>query len=101
MTGILTCAVFTCIPNKNTRAQVLTELYRVLKPQGVIHLAEFCSEQGITFTSGIGVPMWHGTQQDIEGMLNSFTIEKSSVIDNKTMTRHASRACHVFARKIT
>lgn len=98
--AIITCAVFTCIPDEKIRSNVVSELSRVLKPNGVIYLAEFCSDENLIFTAGVGVPMWHGTQTEIENIVNGFELEKSIVISNQTMTGHNSKACHVIARKI-
>ena len=61
--AIVLCAVLTCIPNQNARNNVLSELNRVLKPQGIIYLAEFCSDQSVRFVSSTGVPMWHSTKE--------------------------------------
>ena len=96
---VMACAVFTCIPDKKIQTLVVSELFRVLKPNGVVYLAEFCSDDSIYFTSGIGVPMWHGRQNEIEDMFNVFSLEKSVVVDNKTMTGHRSQACHIVVRK--
>ena len=52
------------------------------------------------FTSGVGVPMWHGTQVEIENIVDGFVLEKSIVVNNQTMTGHNSKACHVVVRKI-
>ncbi|MGF1702229.1 class I SAM-dependent methyltransferase [Photobacterium makurazakiensis] len=98
--AIVTCAVFTCIPEEQIRVNVVSELLRVLKPNGIIYLAEFCSDEGRFFTSGVGVPMWHGTQSEIENIVNGLIIEKSMVVNNQTMTGHNSKACHIVARKI-
>ena len=98
--AIVTCAVFTCIPEAQVRVNVVSELLRILKPNGVIYLAEFCSDESLFFTSGVGVPMWHGTQVEIENIVDGFVLEKSIVVNNQTMTGHNSKACHVVVRKI-
>ncbi|PSW21809.1 class I SAM-dependent methyltransferase [Photobacterium sanctipauli] len=97
---VVTCAVFTCIPHSEARNKVLSELYRVLKSDGVLYLAEFCSDEGKTFISGVGVPMWHGAPSEIEQMLEGFKVTNSTVVENKTMTGHISKAIHLFARKV-
>lgn len=98
--AIVTCAVFTCIPEAQIRVNVVSELLRILKPNGVIYLVEFCSDEGRFFTSGVGVPMWHGTQIEIENIVGGLAVEKSIVVNNQTMTGHNSKACHIVARKI-
>ncbi|AGH80852.1 type 11 methyltransferase [Psychromonas sp. CNPT3] len=98
--SIITCAVFTCIPNQDVRKNILIELRRVLKPNGVLYLAEFCSEQSMRFTSSAGVPMWHSQQRELKIILDGFNIEQSQVVESSTMSGHASHASHIFARKI-
>ncbi|PHR26898.1 MAG: SAM-dependent methyltransferase [Desulfotalea sp.] len=97
--SIVTCAVFTCIPNQDVRKHILIELRRVLKPNGVLYLAEFCSEQSQRFTSSAGVPMWHSQQRELKIILDGFNVEQSQVVENSTMSGHASHASHIFARK--
>lgn len=97
--AVVTCAVFTCIVDMNVRSNVISELVRILKPNGVMYLVEFCSDESVFFTSGVGIPMWHGTQSEIENIVNGFKITKSIVVNNQTMTGHKSKACHVVARK--
>ncbi|ACJ28667.1 hypothetical protein swp_1908 [Shewanella piezotolerans WP3] len=55
----------------------MIELRRVLKPNGVLYLAEFCSEQSQRFASSAGVPMWHSQQRELKLILDGFNIEKS------------------------
>ncbi|CAH0536641.1 class I SAM-dependent methyltransferase [Vibrio marisflavi] len=98
--SIITCAVFTCIPNKSSREQVLSELRRVLKPNGVIYLAEFCSDVSLHFVSGTGVSMWHSKKVELEELLEDFSIESSTLVDTPTMSGHKSKASHIIARKI-
>ena len=97
--SIVTCAVFTCIPNQDLRKQILIELRRVLKPDGVLYLAEFCSDESYRFTSGAGVPMWHSQLSELKDILDGFNVEQSQVVESSTMSGHASHASHIFARK--
>lgn len=98
--SIVLCAVLTCIREQSSRDNVLRELRRVLKPHGVIYLAEFCSEQSLRFVSGTGVSMWHSTKTELEGLLEGFNIASSTLIDTPTMSGHKSKASHIIARKI-
>ncbi|HDM8045205.1 TPA: class I SAM-dependent methyltransferase [Vibrio campbellii] len=98
--SILLCAVLTCIPEQSSRNHVLKELHRVLKPQGIIYLAEFCSDQSLRFVSGTGVSMWHSSKAELEGLLKDFDIESSTLVDNPTMSGHKSKASHIIARKV-
>ncbi|MDE1330494.1 class I SAM-dependent methyltransferase [Vibrio aestuarianus] len=98
--SIILCAVLTCIPDQSSRNNVLRELHRVLKPQGIIYLAEFCSDQSLRFVSGTGVSMWHSSKVELEGGLKDFYIESSRLVDNPTMSGHESKASHIIARKV-
>ncbi|NRD73046.1 class I SAM-dependent methyltransferase [Shewanella sp. VB17] len=98
--SIITCAVFTCIPSQYARKKLLKELRRVLQPNGVLYLAEFCSDKSLRFTSGAGVPMWHSQQSELEGMLDGFNIELSKAVESSTMSGILSNASHIIARKI-
>ncbi|EGU60369.1 type 11 methyltransferase [Vibrio nigripulchritudo ATCC 27043] len=98
--SIVLCAVLTCIPEQNSRNNVLSELRRVLKPQGVIYLAEFCSDQSLRFMSGTGVSMWHSSKSELERLLKDFKIESSKVVDTPTMSGHESKASHIIAQKV-
>ncbi|MEZ9232276.1 class I SAM-dependent methyltransferase [Vibrio amylolyticus] len=98
--AVITCAVFTCIPCVETRKQILAELSRILKPNGIIYLAEFSSPKNIKFTSGQGVPMLHSSQKNLEELLTQFTVNSSRVVNVSTMSGDNSYACHIIARKI-
>ena len=63
-------------------------------------MAEFCSDKGKIFTSGIVIPMWHGTQVEIGKRVNGLMLEKSIVVNNQTMTGFNSKAFHTMARKV-
>lgn len=99
--SIVLCAVLTCIPEQSCRNNILSELHRVLKPQGIIYLAEFCSDQSLHFGSGTGVSMWHSSKAEFEALLTNFNIESSTLVDNSTMSGHKSKAIHIIARKVT
>jgi ubiquinone/menaquinone biosynthesis C-methylase UbiE len=98
--SIVTCAVFTCIATQTERKYVIEELHRVLRPNGILYLAEFCSNNSLRFESSTGVPMWHSQQEELELMLEGFNIELSNVVESATMSGHASKASHIIARKI-
>uniref|UniRef100_Q0HWJ5 Methyltransferase type 11 n=1 Tax=Shewanella sp. (strain MR-7) TaxID=60481 RepID=Q0HWJ5_SHESR len=98
--SIVLCAVLTCITEKSSRHTAMSELHRVLKPQGIIYLAEFCSDNSLRFVSGIGVSMWHSSKEELEGLLKDFNIESSTLVDCSTMSGHKSKASHIIARKV-
>ncbi|EEX30843.1 ubiE/COQ5 methyltransferase [Vibrio coralliilyticus ATCC BAA-450] len=72
----------------------------MLKPQGIIYLAEFCSDQSLRFVSGTGVSMWHSSKAELGGLLKDFNIEGSTLVDNPTMSGHESKSSHIIARKV-
>ncbi len=99
--AILTCAVITCIDNTQERKRVFNELNRVLKPQGVIYMAEFSSLGSIRFNSEQGVSMWHSSHEELVYLATSMTVLVSKQSKAVTMSGHNSHASHIFARKAT
>ncbi|NAX65255.1 class I SAM-dependent methyltransferase, partial [Vibrio sp. V32_P6A28T40] len=98
--AIVVCAVLTCIPVQDSREKVVSELWRVLKPSGVLYLAEFCSIESLHFLSGLGIEMWHSRPKEIEALLSNFSIELSKVSETSTISGHVSNAVHFIARKV-
>ncbi|EKO3929388.1 class I SAM-dependent methyltransferase [Vibrio metschnikovii] len=98
--AIVVCAVLTCIPVQDSREKVVSELWRVLKPNGVLYLAEFCSIKSLHFLSGLGIEMWHSRPKEIEALLSNFSIELSKVSETSTISGHVSNAVHIIARKV-
>jgi SAM-dependent methyltransferase len=99
--AVLLCAVLTCIPGFKQRERLLSEVYRVLKPSGIIHVVEFCSDEGETFESGLGVVMNHSKPDELKGLLGLFNILEFKEAPTKTMGGKTSKAMSFFAQKTT
>ncbi len=97
--AVVACAVFTCIPSLEERAEAVAEIVRVLKPGGILHIAEFCSEKGATFTSGIGIPMRYSMPGDLRELFSGFQCCHDEVIRASTMSGKASQSYRAFFRK--
>jgi len=99
-TAITCVAVFTCITEFLERNNCITELYRVLKPGGIIHMVEFCSETPKEFVSGFGVPMLYSTNDELGRLLRKFHIISESVRPVRTISGTHVNSYVAFARKI-
>lgn len=97
--AIITCGVFTCITSEENRASQISELCRVLKPNGLLYLVEFCSEPSRKFTSGIGVPMLHSSPQELRNLVNPFEILEETITNTLTLGGSDANSYSVFARK--
>ena len=97
--AIVACAVFTCITSEEARASQLKELYRILKPKGMLHMVEFCSDPRKSFTSSLGVPMLHSSPKELRELVGSLQITSESIINTNTMTGHNACRYSLFARK--
>jgi ubiquinone/menaquinone biosynthesis C-methylase UbiE len=96
--AIVTCAVFTCITSEETRLSRIKELCRVLKPEGVLHLVEFCSESSRAFTSSIGVPMLHSSPEELRELVCTLQIVKEEIVNTSTMGGSNASGYSLFAR---
>ena len=56
---IIICAVLTCIPNNKIKLSVLSEIHRLLRKEGVLHMVEFSNHEGKSFSSSFGIQMEH------------------------------------------
>ncbi|EPJ47344.1 MAG: hypothetical protein OFPII_13670 [Osedax symbiont Rs1] len=97
----IACAVFTCITSREIREHQFKELYRILKPNGLLHMVEFCAEPSHSFTASIGVPMLHSTPQQLRDLSVSLNIVSDEVINSKTMGGSNASSYSLFARRIT
>lgn len=98
---ILVCGVFTCIPDNNQCDRIITELSRVLKPKGVIHLIEFCSEVGQLIHSNFGVEMKHRKPRELSNLLGSFEMLNSEVLSTTTLSGNEASSYRYFGVKGT
>ncbi len=99
--AIITCGVFTCITSQEIRENQIQELCRTLKPDGMLHMIEFCSEPSKSFTASIGIPMLHSTPLELKELAGSLQIISEEVIDTNTIGGNRARSYRLFAQKIT
>lgn len=97
--AIVLCAVLTCIPDQKEMKDVLSEIERVLKPGGILHMAEFTNDVGKSFVSNIGVEMYHQKPSELRSMVSAFTELKFEIIETKTMGGNTAKAVNYFGKK--
>jgi len=97
--AIVLCAVLTCIPEYQAMKDVLSEIERVLKPGGILHMVEFSNEASNTFVSNIGITMHHQRPSELRSLVSAFTELKFEVIQTKTMGGNTEKAVNFFGQK--
>ena len=97
--AIVLCAVLTCIPEHQAMKDILSEIERVLKPGGVLHMVEFSNEAGKAFVSKIGITMHHQRPSELRSLVSAFTELKFEVIQTKTIGGNAAKAVNYFGQK--
>lgn len=97
--AIVTCAVFTCITSKKIRNYQFKELCRTLRPEGLLHMVEFCSEPSQSFTASIGIPMLHSTPQELRDLAGRLKVVYEEVVNTKTMGGNRANSYSLLARK--
>jgi ubiquinone/menaquinone biosynthesis C-methylase UbiE len=96
--AVVICAVLTCLPEQKQKVDVLSEIKRVLRPGGILHLVEFCSESNNVFTSKMGVVMQHQTPKELRSLLSTFTELSTIVTKTKTMSSNNAKAFSYFGQ---
>lgn len=97
--AVVACGVFTCVVSGNDRDEAMAEIHRVLKPSGVFHIADFCSENNREFEFDYGIRMCHRSPQELRDMLRTFDVISSQVIQAQTMSGKEALTFRAFARK--
>lgn len=97
--SVILCAVLTCISKFEIRQNIINEIYRVLKPKGIVYLSEFTAEQSIKFVSKNGTAMWHSNQSELLNLLEQFEILSVKPFETQTLTGTKSLACQIVAKK--
>lgn len=98
--AVIVCAVFTCLPEQQHKKSALTEIERVLRPDGVLHVVEFCNEANKIFESKIGIVMHHQNPDDLRTLLSAFDELSFTVTETQTMGGNYAQAARYFGRKI-
>lgn len=96
---VVICAVLTCIPSSEERGRVAGDITRVLKPGGIVHLSEFCSEEGKDFISGLGLPMRHSNPHELRGLFAGFACLYNEVLSASTMSGETASSYRAFIQK--
>ncbi len=97
--ALIACAVFTCITSQKIRDRLIRELYRVLKPEGILHMVEFCSEPSKSFTANIGIPMLYSTPLELKELACMLEPVSEEINNTKTMGGDSENSYSLFARK--
>lgn len=98
--AIILCAVLTCVPDIKTKEQILAEIYRILKPDGILHLVEFCNEKGKYFESNFGVAMHHQQPKELLTLVHYFSEIDCNIIQTQTMSGKDINAFSYFGQKL-
>lgn len=96
---VVICAVLTCIPSLAERGRVAAEITRVLKPGGIVHISEFCSEESKGFISGLGLPMRYSSLKELRDLFASFSCFHDEVVSATTMSGDSTSSYRAFIRK--
>ena len=100
--GIILCAVLTCVPEYKDKVKIISEANRLLRSGGILHVVEFCSNDGKTFESEFGITMNHQKPNELRKILREFMCElKFEHVQLKTMSGKNAEAISYFGRKIT
>ncbi|MFW2441004.1 MAG: class I SAM-dependent methyltransferase, partial [Arenicellales bacterium] len=99
--AIVLCAVLTCIPEHQAMKDILSEIERVLKPGGILHMVEFSNKTRKAFVSDIGIAMHHQEPSELQSLVSMFTELKFKVIQTKTICGNTAKAVSYFGKKIT
>lgn len=97
--AVVACAVFTCITSLEERAVAVAEITRVLKPGGVVHIAEFCSEERAVFTSGLGISMRYSRPEELQELFGGFQYFHDEVVGTTTMSGKDAQSYRAFFTK--
>ncbi|MGL1933281.1 MAG: class I SAM-dependent methyltransferase [Desulfotalea sp.] len=96
---IVLCAVLTCIPEIRQKEKVIIEINRLLKPGGILHMVEFCSDSDRLFESNLRVAMHHQKPKNLYNLLKPFTKIKCQIFQTKTMAGTQTKAMSFFGKK--
>ncbi len=103
--AIICCAVLTCLPSSKQQQQAVADLYRVLKPGGLLYLAEFSrtSNEGSNtngvFMSGLGIEMKHFLPEEIRKLTRNFKHQQSHERQSYSINGKNLSSYHYFGLK--
>lgn len=114
--ALILSTVLCCIPNEQKQLQLMVEIFRVLKKQGIIYLSDFLitshplykekyekgwqefGEWGL-YTTSENLLVRHHSTKAIMNLLNNFDIQWFEQFDFKTMNQNPVRTFHCVAQK--
>lgn len=114
--AIVLSTVLCCIPDEQKQLQLMVEIFRVLKKQGILYLSDFLvsshprykekyekgwqeyGEWGLYITSENLLVRHHSTKA-VMNLLNNFDIQWFEQFDFKTMNQNPVRTFHCVAQK--
>ena len=113
--SVILLAVLTCIPDKDNQKQLIGEVHRVLKKEGIIYINDYLLndtdmylerykkyqdkyEYGVFETSDGGV-FRHHSEEYLEELLSSFKTEEVKTLKYTTMNGHTSNGIYYIGRK--
>ncbi len=99
-TAVILCAVLTCVLDNKEKVEIISEAYRLLKQDGLLHVVEFCSPTGKIFESGFGIMMSYQRPEELRKMLMNCTQELSFKVNQvETMSGSKTEAISYFGKK--
>lgn len=114
--SVILLGVLTCIYQTSNQQSLIKELYRILKPSGIIYINDFLlndsdlylqrykkyqdnyGNYGVFETSDGGI-FRHHTKEYLDELLNDFQIEKVKVLTYTTMNGHKSNGIYYIGKK--
>lgn len=102
---VFLCAVLTCLPNRRAQKAVIEEVYRLLKPDGLLYLCEFIRVEGSQnyrdgrFKSKMGINMKHFGPNEVADLVESFRKIGLQIMDSETISGKSARSIHYAGRK--
>jgi ubiquinone/menaquinone biosynthesis C-methylase UbiE len=88
---VILCAVLTCIPEKDDQIELLNEIERVLKSNGVIIATEFMKSEKMdyssdgSFYSALNIKMKHFDIEEIKNLFKNFYTTQLEIQQAKTI----------------
>lgn len=113
--AVVLSTVLCCMPNREEQAQLMEEIFRVLKVGGVLYVTDFLicehpmysekyeagfqkyGERGV-YTTSENLVVRHHTASAILDLLSGFDVQWFEQFDFKTMNQNPAKTFHAIAR---